>query len=151
MDLKSIIKPENCILLTNRTKTEAILELLDVVKENFSEPDFENLKKEVFFREQLMSTGIGNGIAIPHVRYEGVKDPIIIVGVQPEKIEDYDSMDGVPVSLVFLFIVGKDQHKNYLRLLALVSRKLKENDFRQNLLKSKNSEEIAHVLTVETI
>lgn len=151
MDLKSIIKPENCILLKSRTKTEAILELLDLVKEIFSEHDFENLKKEVFFREQLMSTGIGNGIAIPHVRYEGIKDPLIIVGIQPEKIDDYDSMDGEPVSIVFLFIVGKDQHKNYLRLLSLVSRKLKENNFRQNLLKSKNGEEIASLLTKEKV
>lgn len=151
MDLKSIIKPKNCILLKSRTKTEAILELLDLVKEIFSEHDFENLKKEVFFREQLMSTGIGNGIAIPHVRYEGIKDPLIIVGIQPEKIDDYDSMDGEPVSIVFLFIVGKDQHKNYLRLLSLVSRKLKENNFRQNLLKSKNGEEIASLLTKEKV
>ena len=146
MNLKEIIKPEYCKLLTSRTKTEALLELVDLVKTGEEISDIEDLKKEIFFREQLMSTGIGQGIGIPHVRFAGVKHPVILVGVSAEGIDDYGSMDGNPVNFVFLFIVGKEQHKEYLRLLSLVSSKVKDENFRNILIKTRVPGEIARFL-----
>ncbi len=147
MNLKDIIKPEHCIILTSRTKTEALLELIDLVKSGGEISDIEDLKKEIFFREQLMSTGIGQGIGIPHVRFEGVQHPVILVGISPEGIADYGSMDEKPVNIVFLFIVGKEQHKEYLRLLSLISSRVKDENFRNILIKTEESSEIARLLS----
>lgn len=147
MNLKNIIKKDYCCLLKSNTKTEVILELIDLIKEEPEISDIENLKKEIFFREQLMSTGIGNGIGFPHVRFDGVTNPIILVGVKPEGIPDYGSMDEIPVHLVFIFIVGKDHHKEYLRLLSLVSSKIKDEAFRNKLMNVINNKDIAAMLT----
>ena len=147
MNLIEIITPDYCCVLKSRTKTEALLELIDLLKDSREIADKENLKKEIFFREQLMSTGIGHGIGIPHVRFEGVTSPILLVGVKAEGIKDYESMDGEPVKLVFLFIVGKEQHKEYLRLLALVSSRIKDGGIRAKLFEKKSGEEIAAFLT----
>ena len=147
MNLKDIIKPANCCLLKSTTKTEVIIELIELIKENIEISDIDNLKKEIFFREQLMSTGIGHGIAIPHVRFEGVTHPKILIGVQAEGIQDYGTMDEDPVHFVFLFIVGKEQHKEYLRLLSLVSSKIKDELFRKKLMNVKSKEDIAALFT----
>ncbi len=147
MNLKDIIKPENCCLLKSTTKTEVILELIDLIKEEPEISDIDNLKKEIFFREQLMSTGIGHGIAIPHVRFEGVTHPKILIGIQTEGIQDYGTMDEKPVYFVFLFIVGKEQHKEYLRLLSLVSSKIKDEIFRKKLLSVIKEDDIAALFT----
>ncbi len=147
MNLKEVIRPEYSILLTSRTKTEALLELVDLVRDHGEISDIDDLKKEIFFREQLMSTGIGQGIGIPHVRFEGIRHPLIIIGISPEGIADYESMDGDPVHIIFLFVVGKDQHKEYLRLLSLVSGKVKDETFRKKLLGAGNSSEIVSLLT----
>ncbi len=147
MNLKEIIKPEHCIILTSRTKTEALLELIELVETEEGVSDIEDLKKEIFFREQLMSTGIGQGIGIPHVRFEGVNHPVILVGISRDGIDDYGTMDGKPVNLVFLFIVGKEQHKEYLRLLSLISSKIKDEDFRNKLINTGEPGEVARLLS----
>lgn len=147
MNLKEIIIPEHCIFLKSRTKTEALLELIDLIKSSGEISDIEDLKKEIFFREQLMSTGMGQGIGIPHVRFEGVQHPLILTGVSPEGIDDYGSMDKNPVQLVFMFIVGKDRHKEYLRLLSLVSSRVKDENFRRKLIHAADNSEIARLLT----
>lgn len=147
MNLKEIIILNHCVILKSRTKTEALLELIDLIKNSGEISDIDDLKKEIFFREQLMSTGIGQGIGIPHVRFEGVQHPIILTGVSPEGIDDYGSMDKKPVHLVFMFIVGKDRHKEYLRLLSLVSSKVKDEDFRRRLINSADRSEIVRLLT----
>ena len=147
MNLKEIIKPEHCIILTSRTKTEALLELIDLIKDEEEISDIEDLKKEIFFREQLMSTGIGQGIGIPHVRFEGVIHPVILVGISRDGIDEYGSMDGKLVNIVFLFIVGKEQHKEYLRLLSLVSLKIKDENFRNKLINTVDPGEMARLLS----
>lgn len=147
MNLKEIIIPEHCIFLKSRTKTESLLELIDLIQNSGEISDIEDLKKEIFFREQLMSTGIGQGIGIPHVRFEGVQHPLVLAGVSPEGIDDYISMDKNPVQLVFMFIVGKDRHKEYLRLLSLVSSKVKNENFRRKLINAADNVEIVRLLT----
>ena len=148
MDLSRIIDRERCRVLTEKTKTEVIIELAGSL-EDFHGPqavggsiDIEELKKELFYREQLMSTGLSIGIAVPHVRFSGVNDPLIIIGIQPEGIRDYDSLDGQPVTIVVMIIVGKDQHKQHIRLLSMISARLKDAELRNKLLAAKDGDEI---------
>jgi len=93
-----------------------------------------------------MSTGLGLGLAVPHVRFSGVKSPIVIAGIQPAGISDYESLDGNPVNIVIMIIVGENQHKQHIRLLSMIASRLKDNDLKQALLSAKNGDEIYSLL-----
>ena len=153
MDLVNIIDRERCCVLTEKTKTEAIIELANSF-ENFKGSqvigrtiDIEELKKELFYREQLMSTGLSMGIAVPHVRFSGVSSPVVIAGVQPDGIEDYDTLDGTAVKIVVMIIVGENQHKQHIRLLSMISARLKDSSLREKLIAAKSGDEIYNLLT----
>ncbi len=146
MILKNLINKECCMILNSTTKTESLMEMMDAAS---GIEDLEGLRREIFYREQIMSTGIGQGIGIPHVRFEGVKEPRILVGIQPEGIEDYESLDGIPVKMVFMILVGADQHKEYLRILSLIVGRLKDEAVCQALVEADSPDEIRSVLTGE--
>ncbi|MDA3811494.1 MAG: PTS sugar transporter subunit IIA [Spirochaetaceae bacterium] len=146
MNINNLIENEHCLVLTSRTKTEAILELIDIVKLSHSVKDMENLKKEIFYREQIMSTGIGQGIAIPHVRFEGVENPLVIIGVSFDGIKDYDSLDGQKVQIIAMILVGAEQHKEYLRILSLIVSKLKDKTLQSKLINAQESKQIGEIL-----
>ena len=141
------------MFLLKKTKTEAIIELANSF-ENFKGSqvigrtiDIEELKKELFYREQLMSTGLSMGIAVPHVRFSGVSSPVVIAGVQPDGIEDYDTLDGTAVKIVVMIIVGENQHKQHIRLLSMISARLKDSSLREKLIAAKSGDEIYNLLT----
>ncbi len=153
MDLGNIINRERCRVLKEKTKTEAIIELVSGL-EDFNGPqakkgsiDIEELKKELFYREQLMSTGLSMGIAVPHVRFSGVKSPLVIAGVQPEGIADYDTLDGSEVRIIVMIIVGENQHKEHIRLLSMISTRLKEAEMREKLIAAADGNEIYSLLS----
>ena len=149
MDLVNIIDRDCCGPLQAKTKTEVIIELADRLSGR-ADLDIESLKKELFYREQLMSTGIGLGLAIPHVRFKGVKSPIVIAGVHSEGITDYESLDGEPVKIVIMIIVGEHQHKEHIRLLSMIVGQLKNADLKTALINSENSDSIYSLLCGET-
>ncbi|MBN2657723.1 MAG: PTS sugar transporter subunit IIA [Spirochaetales bacterium] len=149
MKLEDWIKKDQCMLLKSSTKTEAILEMLDIVAATGSISDMENLKKEIFYREQIMSTGLGQGLAVPHVRFEGTAEPIVLIGTRKESITDYESLDDAPVMIVVMIIVGPEQHREYLRILSLVAHKLKNKAFQEELLNCETGEQIARLMAGE--
>lgn len=87
-----------------------------------------------------MSTGIGWGIAVPHVRLTSVKSPVMALGVSRKGIQDYDSLDGLPVHYIIMIAAGRDQHAEYLRLLSLVSTRMKDESVVKALLSAKEDE-----------
>jgi mannitol/fructose-specific phosphotransferase system IIA component (Ntr-type) len=149
MDLANIIDRESCSLLQEKTKTEVIIELADHLAGQ-NNLDIENLKKELFYREQLMSTGIGLGLAVPHVRFKGITSPVVLAGVQSEGIADYETLDGEPVKIVIMIIVGENQHKEHIRLLSMIVGKLKDPKMKESLLKAQSGDEIYNILIGES-
>lgn len=146
MELKKLLRKNNCRMLQSNTKTEALLELIDLLKDGGSVNNIEELKREIFYREQIMSTGIGQGLGIPHVRFSGVSEPEILVGIKPAGFDDYESLDSKPVKIIFMILVGENQHKEYLRILSLLVHKLKDENFRTSLVSAENSEAVFSVL-----
>ena len=146
MILKNLIQKECCMILNSTTKTESLMEIMDTAS---GIEDMEGLRREIFYREQIMSTGIGQGIGIPHVRFEGIKEPRILVGIRPDGIEDYESLDGVPVKMVIMILVGADQHREYLRILSLIVGRLKDEAVCTALLAAESSEQIRAVIVGE--
>jgi len=133
-------------LLNSTTKTEALHEIFDSIQNEGILKDVENIKKEIFYREQIMSTGIGQGIGIPHIRMEGITEPHIFVGVCHEGVEDYESLDKQPVKIIIMILVGADQHKEYLRILSLIVGRLKDETIINEILKCKSPKDICRTL-----
>lgn len=109
--------------------------------------DLELLKKEIFFREELMSTGIGLGLAVPHVRLEVLEKPVVCLGIQNKGIYDYESLDGQLVQVVLMILVGKDQHRQYIRILSQLTGMIKNKNLIGPLAGAQNPEELFQILT----
>ena len=150
MELNEILHPNYCRVLKSHTKTEALIELVDLLDQEGAVTDIEELKREIFYREQIMSTGIGQGIGIPHVRFAGISEPVILVGIKPAGFEDYESLDGELVKMIFMILVGEEQHKEYLRILSLLVHRLKDETFRTSLTSVESSEAVYAILTGES-
>jgi nitrogen PTS system EIIA component len=149
MDLKNIFHEENCLLLKESSKTEALSEMIESLCSAGYVDNGEDLQREIFYREQLMSTGIGMGIAVPHVRYRGVTEPVAALGIAAKGIDDYESIDNDPVTLVVMIIVGENQHKLHIRLLSRIMERLKDSGRRESLIAAASGAEIFRLITGE--
>jgi mannitol/fructose-specific phosphotransferase system IIA component (Ntr-type) len=133
--------------LKGTTKREVLLELIDALP--LSDPkDGEGLLNAVLVREEIMTTGIGNGIAIPHGVFP-IQDPIVgSMGIAPESVE-FESIDGAPVRLFFLLIANPGSEDHHLKALARIARLLHRKTFRQALVSSNSPEEAVRVIREE--
>jgi PTS system fructose-specific IIA component/PTS system nitrogen regulatory IIA component len=117
--------------------------LLDAGKVSASE--FDGIVKAILKREDLGSTGIGRGVAVPHTKHPSVDRLIGAVGVSTEGV-DFDSLDGEKVNLFFLLISPPDRPGDHLRALENVSRQLRNESFCKFLKQAKTPEEILQLL-----
>jgi nitrogen PTS system EIIA component len=129
-----------CFELKSSTKSEVLDELIDILDSDEKITDKKAFKEEVLKREEIFSTGIGMGIAIPHGKSSTVKEASIVFGKSPNGI-DYDSMDGEPAYLFFLIAVPLGAEDTHLKALSEISRKLMHNDVREKLKEVKTFEE----------
>ena len=102
--------------------------------------DEKKYREGVFARESEGTTGIGEGIAIPHAKTDAVKAPGLAAMVIPQGV-DYDSMDGLPVDLVFLIAAPDTKDNVHLEVLSRLSMMLMDESFKENLLKAKTVDE----------
>lgn len=128
-----------------RTKHEALNELIDTVSARDVVTDKAAFSKALFDREAVSSTGIGGGVAIPHVKMKGILEPVVGIGLFKDGI-DFDAMDGEPVKIVVLFGMPAGADKEYLQLLARVMTMLREPGFKDDLLACESTDEIVMVL-----
>lgn len=106
----------------------------------------ESIVQAILKREELGSTGIGRGIAVPHTKHPSVAKPVGTVGVCPEGV-DFQSLDGEQVQLFFMLISPPDQPNDHLRALENISKQLQDETFCRFLKQSKTSEDIQQILT----
>jgi len=135
--------------LEARDKFSAIEELARAFECTDLCSDIDSLVNALKEREEIMSTGIGAGIAIPHAKIASVKEMAFAVGIS-EKGIDFDSMDGHPVNLIILVIAGEKQHKDYLMLLSNIMAILKKEPVKERIIKSFTSEDILEILKTQT-
>lgn len=122
VSLKRMLSPERIVMFKGkRSKAEVLNGLVDALAKVPAINGREELAWGIFHRESLMSTGIGNGIAAPHVRLPNVEDSFLALGVCPDGISDYQSLDSQPVRLVFMIVVRKDQKSLHLKILSTIS------------------------------
>lgn len=131
------IKPE----LRAESKVEAVKELVDLLAAHGAIEQPERALEAVLAREKVRTTGIGQGIALPHGKVPFGADPVIAIGIKPGGI-DFDSVDGRPADIIVLMISPADQIARHIQALARVSRFLSFDGFRRNLRQAKTADEI---------
>ena len=145
--VKNILSPERIVFINHTTKRDALVELANNLSTAPQVKYQDELVTEILKREELMSTAIGRGIAIPHVRLNSVTDLVMSVGICKKNIIDYQSIDEIPVRILIMIAAAFNQHKYYLQTLSFFSSKLKEKELRDKLLDAKTQEEAYELLT----
>ena len=146
MNLSEVLSPGRVSVLPSMDKVKALKTMIDQLSETLQVHDPEALEEGIFHRETLMSTGIGLGIGVPHVRLSSVKSPVMAAALFQGPVLDYESLDGQDVRLVFMIAAGKDQHAEHLRLLSFISSRLRDQVLRESLLNAKDAEIFYHLL-----
>lgn len=128
-------------------KEGAIHELVEMLVKagEISEDQQEGITKAILKREELGSTGIGRGVAVPHTKHPSVDRLVGTVGVSSEGV-DFDSLDGEKVQLFFLLVSPPDRPGDHLRALENISRQLRDDTFCRFLKQSKAAEDIQQLL-----
>lgn len=128
-----------------KDKIEAINELVDHMVANKFVKDGEAFVKALAKRENLESTGIGDGIAIPHARTDSVKELVLAFARSPQGV-DFSSIDGKPSYLIFLIASPENKKSEYIMALAKLSRLLRKPTVREKLKKAQNPDEVLSVI-----
>lgn len=133
--------------LASSNKDEVIREMTSALVEakEIAEDEMESIIKAIAKREELGSTGIGRGVAVPHTKHPSVDHLVGTVGVSVEGV-DFKSLDGEKVQLFFLLISPPDRPGDHLRALENISRQLRDDMFCRFLKQSKTSEDIWQLL-----
>ena len=138
---------EDCVIvnLKSRDKKGAIAELLSLLEKNKYIKDSKKILETVMEREKLGSTGIGQGIAVPHAKTEQIDNLVGALGISQNGV-DFDSLDGEPVYIIFLLLAPTKSIGLHLKALAKIARLLKDRVFRNALRECKTPEEAIKII-----
>jgi len=140
--LKYLLSDAVVFSLAGNTPLEAIGELCGSVSDHAGMPGAAQACAAVSLREEVMSTGVEHGIAIPHGRIAGLSQPVFTFGRSRNGIE-WNTPDGLPVKLVFLILTPEpDADDTQVKILAAIARVISDNELRKDMLASKNREEL---------
>jgi PTS system, fructose subfamily, IIA component len=131
--------------LSAKTKTEALAELVNTMIKGGFKLNSSSIIEILQQRENLGSTGIGDGVAIPHGKIPELDNLIVAFGRSTEGI-DYDSLDGKPVHLFFLLLAPENSAGQHLKVLAKISKMLRIVNFRKMLLKAKTQSDLYKII-----
>ncbi|MDZ7271360.1 MAG: PTS sugar transporter subunit IIA [candidate division KSB1 bacterium] len=149
MKLREILSKETIrIPLVSTEKDKLIEEMVDALYAAGKIEDRDKVLKAVLDRERVMSTGVGDGVAIPHGKADGVKNLVASFGVTKDEVE-FGSIDDKPVRLVFLLVGPYDQTGPHLKALSHISRLMHRPEFRARLIKAKTPEEVLAAIEKE--
>ena len=134
--------------LKSTDKEGIIRELVDLLAKAEELRNREDLVKALLTRESLGSTGIGQGIGIPHAKSRNVKDLVAAFGLSQKGV-NFDSLDGEPAYIFFLLLAPEESAGPHLKALARISRMLKDKFFRELLRKARDEKEIIRIIQEE--
>jgi len=145
--IADVLTEDRVVFLTQEFKQDVLIAMVDVLAKAPQVRDREALLRQVFSRETLMSTGIGLGIGVPHVRMDGVEDIVMAFGICQRPIQDYVSLDDEPIRLICLIAAHSDQHSKHIKLLASIARRLKSDQIRRAILASRDRAEVIQLFS----
>ena len=134
--------------LESKNKKDAIKEMVELLVKTGKVKDKKKMLQTLMEREELGSTGIGQGIAIPHGKSDTVSDLAAAFGLSVDGVS-FDSLDGEPVNIFFLLVAPEGAAGAHLKALARISSLLKDKYFRKSLLSAKTSEDVVKIIQEE--
>ncbi len=149
MQILEILSIDNIkMTLESKNKKDVIKELVDVLVKSGKIKDKKRMVQILMEREELGSTGIGQGIAIPHGKSDTVSELTAAFGLSQEGIS-FDALDGESVNIFILLVAPEGAAGQHLKALARISSLLKDKYFRKSLLSAKSPEEIVKIIQEE--
>lgn len=149
MKLIDILSDDHVIIpLKSHEKQKIIEEMVDHLYENKKIANRDKILKAILDRERVMSTGVGDHVAIPHGKAEGVKDIVASLGITDSDV-DFHSIDNKPVRLIFLLVGPPDKTGPHLKALSRISRLMHREEFRNKLLHSRTPREVMNIIKEE--
>jgi PTS system nitrogen regulatory IIA component len=129
-------------------KKSAIVELVEVLKNTKKIKSIDDIISIVLERERLGSTGIGQGVALPHGKTDLLQEPIGVLGISCKGIE-FNSLDGEPVHIIFLLAGPVEVAGQHLKALSKISRLFKDKFLRQAIKEAKTTQEVVKLIQQE--
>ena len=149
MTLLEILSPEAIVVdLQGETKEEIIAELSKLVAKNCQIANSDDIFQAVIEREKIMSTGIGDGIAIPHGKSDSVDKLVAALGTKRRGV-DFEALDGEPAYVFFLLVSPTNISGPHIKALARISRHLKNEEFKKRLIAAHTSDDIISIIRTE--
>lgn len=149
MKICQLLSEKNILTdLVLKDKKEVINKLIDTLSGQIDDDTLAKIRNAVFEREDIMSTGVGKGLAIPHGKCKGLKKTHAAFALLGEPLE-YDAIDGNPVSMVFLLIGPESQNSIHIKMLSRISKLMNNGDFRDHLLGCHSPEEVRQTFEQE--
>jgi PTS system nitrogen regulatory IIA component len=149
MKITDILDETSIIQNLQSTSKKGVLEeLSSVLVEGEKLPDRDKVVEVLLDREKLGSTGIGDGIAIPHGKMKGIKDLVTSFGRSTKGI-NFESIDNKPTYLFFLLVAPENSAGIHLKALARISRLLKDTSFRHRLMEAKDRQDLFRIIAEE--
>jgi PTS system nitrogen regulatory IIA component len=140
VQLETIVSPDRILFLDNLSRHDALLTMADNLAQSPQVKNAQELAEEIIKREELMSTAIGRGIAIPHVRLSSVTDLVVSIGISRTDIVDFQPLDDEPVRLILMLAAAYKQRDYYLQTISFFSARLKNPTLRAELLAAQDAQ-----------
>ncbi|WP_176015213.1 PTS sugar transporter subunit IIA [Victivallis sp. Marseille-Q1083] len=119
------VTKDSIVVLNGKSKLEVLDELINRAA------DLSHLDRDLIFRltwkrENMMTTGVGSGLGLPHIRVSNIPYPVILIGICTNPVEDYQSQDDQPVRVIVFIVATDEDPEAYLQLLGSISRKMRD-------------------------
>lgn len=148
MKILDVLHKETILVDLKSVDKKGVLDELGAPVAQVAGVNHEDLMRVLMDRERLGSTGIGGGIGIPHGKMKNLESMVVGFGLSRKGV-DFESIDGLPTYIFFLLITPEDSTGLHLKLLARISRILKNDHFREKLLDATDSDEILSIIEEE--
>lgn len=148
MKILDVLHKETILIDLKSIDKKGVLVELGVPVAQVADVSHEDLTRVLMDRERLGSTGIGGGIGIPHGKMKNLESMVVGLGLSRKGV-DFESIDGLPTYIFFLLITPEDSTGMHLKLLARISRILKNDHFKEKLLNATDRDEILSIIEEE--
>lgn len=140
--ISSYLDKDNVAFLTSKNRNEAISELVDLLHRSKRLKEKNVFYKKIIERERIISTSVGMGVAVPHAKINECSDFFIALGIMKSHKIKWNSIDNIPVRLIFMIGGPEVKQNEYLQLLSKLTLVIKNDFLRRNILRASSKEEI---------
>jgi len=130
---------DSIVVLHNSKDKKSAFDALVARVADLAHLDRDVVSRLVWKRENMMPTGVGHGLGLPHIRVERMDKPVILIGICNEPIADYETQDGEPVRVIVFIAADDADQEGYLGLLSSVSSKMRNSDLIAQVLENANN------------